>query len=248
MENEVKHRKLIDSFIFYNELSTLNMRLHELDDYVDYFVIVEADLTHAGNPKPLFYDDNKEIFKRFEKKIIHYIVDDIPEPNDSWGREFYHRNAIIRAVSQVPGIQPEDIILMSDADEVPNPEYLNPDRFNDDEIFVFNQRFFYYDFTTENPNGWPGTMSIPYRYFDDIDLNHMRKFKYRSKDKRVTYVPKNVSRDGHAGWHCSCFGGVERIITKLESYSHQRYNRPKYKNPEKIAELIKNKKDLIFRR
>ena len=45
----MKTRKLIDSFIFYNELSTLNMRLHELDDYVDYFVIVEAGLTHSGN-------------------------------------------------------------------------------------------------------------------------------------------------------------------------------------------------------
>ena len=49
----MKTRKLIDSFIFYNELSTLNMRLHELDDYVDYFVIVEAGLTHSGNEKPI---------------------------------------------------------------------------------------------------------------------------------------------------------------------------------------------------
>ncbi len=241
-------RKLIDSFIFFNELSTLNMRLHELDDFVDYFVIVEADVTHAGNAKPLFYGENKAIFKEFADKIIHFVVDDMPEPNDSWGREFHQRNSLIRAVQQVPEIKGEDIVLVSDADEIPSPKYLNRELFDDVQILVFNQRLFYYDFTTEHPNGWPGTMSIPYHYFSDIDLNHMRKYKNRIKDKRVTYVPQKVSREDHAGWHCTCFGGVDRIVTKLESWSHQRYNRPKYKNKEKIAELIKNKKDLIFRR
>lgn len=241
-------RKLIDSFIFYNELATLNMRLHELNDYVDYFVIVEADVTHSGNPKPLFYAENKDRFKAFHDKIIYLLVDDIPEPNDAWGREFHHRNSLIRAVRQVPGINSRDIVLMSDADEVPNPSYLDLERFDDDRIFVFNQRLFYYDFTCENPNGWPGTTSIPYRYFDTIDLNHMRKLKYRSKDSRVTYIPKNVAKNNHAGWHCTCFGGVDRIITKLESYSHQRYNRPKYKNRKVIERLIRDKKDLIFRR
>ena len=244
----MKTRKLIDSFIFYNELSTLNMRLHELDDYVDYFVIVEADITHAGNPKPLYYGDNKDFFKEFEDKIIHFVVDDMPEPNDSWGREFHQRNSLIRAVARVPDIKSEDIVLVSDADEIPNPTYLIREQFDDYRIFVFNQRFFYYDFTTENPNGWPGTMSIPYHYFSDIDLNHMRKSKYRKKDKRVTYLPKKVSREVHAGWHCTFFGGVDRIITKIESWSHQRYNHSKYKNKEKIAELVRDKKDLIFRR
>ena len=244
----MKNRKLIDSFIFFNELSTLNMRLHELYDFVDYFVIVEADVTHAGNQKPLYYGDNKDFFKRFEEKIIHFVVDDFPEPNDSWGREFHQRDALIRAVGVVPDMQPEDIVLVSDVDEVPNPKYLNRDLFDDDQIFVFNQRLFYYDFTTENPNGWTGTMSIPYRYFGNIDLNDMRKTKNRKKDKRVTFMPSKVSRDNHAGWHCTCFGGVDRIITKFESWSHQRYNLPKYKDKEKIAELIENKKDIIFRK
>ena len=242
------HRKLIDAFIFFNEMSTLNMRLHELYDYVDWFVIVEATITHAGDPKPLYYGDNKGLFKQFEDKIIHYVVDDMPEPNDSWGREFYQRDALVKAVRLVPDIQAKDIVLISDADEVPNPKFLNRDRFDDERIFVFNQRLFYYDFTTENPNGWPGTMSIPYRYFADIDLNDMRKYKNRKKDKRVSYVPSKVRRDNHAGWHCTCFGGVDRIITKFESWSHQRYNTAKYKDKEKIAELIRNKEDIIFRR
>ena len=249
------NRKLIDSFIFFNELSTLNLRLHELNDYVDYFVIVEARLTHSGNEKSLYYDDNKVFFEQFADKIIHYIVDDVPEKAKSWRKLFQHRNAIefhqrnaqIEAVSRVPGIKPTDIILTSDADEIPNPKYLRRELFDDERLFVFNQRYFFYDFTCENPRGWPGTMSVPYRYFVDLDLNRMRKTKHRKKDNRVTYTPAQVSRDHHAGWHCSSFGGVDRIVYKLESYAHQQYNQPKFKDKERITELIRDKRDLISR-
>ena len=54
-------------------------------------------------------------------------------------------------------------------------------------------------------------------------------------------------RQDHCGWHCSCFGGVDRIIDKLEAYAHQQYNRPKYKDKKVIEELIRDKKDPIFR-
>ena len=241
------NRKLIDSFTFYNELSTLNMRLHELNDFVDYFVLVEATVTHAGNPKPLFYKANKERFKPFHDKIIHVVIDDMPETNNAWDREMHQRTSLIKAVSLVPDLCAEDIILVSDADEIPNPKYLNRALFDEDKIYVFNQRFFYYDFSCENINGWPGTMSIPYRIFRDTDLNRMRRSKYRRKDKRVTFLPKNMSREDHGGWHCSCFGGVDRIINKLEVYAHTRYNRSKYKNRKVIAGLIRDKKDLVFR-
>jgi beta-1,4-mannosyl-glycoprotein beta-1,4-N-acetylglucosaminyltransferase len=249
------NRKLIDSFIFFNELSTLNLRLHELNDYVDYFVIVEAGLTHSGNKKPMYYNENKAFFEPFADKIIHLMVDDVPQKARSWRKLFQHRNAIefhqrnslIEAVSRVPGIKPTDIVLTSDADEIPNPEYLRRELFDDETIFIFNQRFFFYDFTCENPRGWPGTMSVPYRHFVDLNLNRMRKSKHRKMDKRVTYTPAQVSRDHHAGWHCSCFGGVDRIVTKFESYAHQRYNQPKFKNRESIEERIRAKKDLILR-
>ncbi len=249
------NRKIIDSFIFFNELSTLNLRLHELNEYVDYFIIVEAPLTHSGNKKPLYYDDNKEYFKPFADKIIHHIVDDVPQKAKSWRKLFQHRNAIefhqrlsqIEAVSRIPDIRPTDIILTSDADEIPNPKYLKPELFDDETIFIFNQRFFFYDFTCENPHGWAGTMSAPYGIFVDLDLNRMRKTKNRKGDERVVYTPEQVSRDHHAGWHCSCFGGVDRLVHKIESYAHQRYNQPKYKNKERIEQLIREKKDWILR-
>ena len=251
----MKTRKLIDSFIFYNELSTLNMRLHELDDYVDYFVIVEAGLTHSGNEKPMYYNDNKALFERFASKIIRLMVDDVPKNAKSWRKLFQPRHAIqyrqrqaqIEAVGRVPGISPNDIVLTSDVDEIPNPEYLRQDLFDDDGIIVFNQRYFFYDFTCENPRGWPGTLCAPYRYFVDLDLNRMRKKKYRQKEKRVTYVPSRVSRENHGGWHCSNFGGVDMIITKIEAATHQNYNLPKFKDRERLEEIIRDKKDWVLR-
>ncbi len=240
-------RKLIDSFTFYNELSTLNMRLHELNDFVDYFVLAEATVTHAGNPKPLFYKENEERFKAFHDKIIHVVIDDMPETNDAWDRENHQRTSLIKAVGLIPDISAEDIILVSDLDEIPNPKYLSRALFEDDKIYVFNQRFFYYDFSCENISGWPGTMSFPYHIFTDTDLNRMRKPRVRKRDKRVDYLPVEMSREDHGGWHCSSFGGVDRIIDKLEAYAHQQYNRPKYKDKKVIEELIRDKKDPIFR-
>lgn len=245
---EMMRRKLIDSFTFYNELSTLNMRLHELDNFVDYFVLVEATVTHAGNPKSLFYRDNEERFKAFHNKIIHIVIDDMPESNDPWDRENHQRTCLKRAVSLVPDICATDIILVSDLDEIPNPKYLSRALFDDDKIYVFNQRFFYYDFSCENINGWPGTMSFPYHIFMDIDLNRMRKPRVRKKDKRVTYLPIKMSREDHGGWHCSYFGGANRLIDKLEAYAHQQYNQPIYKDKKVIEGLIRDKKDPIFRR
>jgi len=48
--------KIYDCFIFFNELDLLEIRLKTLDKVVDYFVLVEADKTHRGKKKPLYYE------------------------------------------------------------------------------------------------------------------------------------------------------------------------------------------------
>lgn len=252
----IRGRKIIDGFIFFNELALLNMRLHELNDVVDYFIIVESRLTHAGNPKPLFFDLNKAHFKQFLPKIIHHVVDGKPRPENAWRRLFPHRNAIEfqqraaiqDAVLHVPELSPDDIVLFSDTDEIPNPAYLIADRFSGKNVLVFNQRYFFYDLGCENMRGWPGTIGMTYHQFAAANLNKLRKAKNRAKDSRIINVPEVAEREHHAGWHCSNFGGVEQIITKLESYTHQKYNQARYKNRKEMAENIRKKKDWLQRR
>ena len=70
--------KIYDCFNFFNELDLLEIRLNTLKDSVDYFVIVESNVTHSGQFKPLYYEENKERFKSFEDKIIHYVVMNTP--------------------------------------------------------------------------------------------------------------------------------------------------------------------------
>lgn len=248
-------RKIIDGFIFFNELALLNMRLHELNDSVDFFVIVESRLTHAGNPKPLYFELNRDHFSPFLPKIIHHVVDGRPRPANPWRRLFPHRNAIEfqqraaiqDAVQKVPGLAPDDIVLFSDADEIPNPAYLLRDRFNGDNVIVFNQRYFFYDLGCENLRGWPGTIGMTYHQFARANLNKMRKAKNRAKDARIINVPEVAERECHAGWHCSNFGGVEQIVTKLESYTHQKYNQDRYKDRNVLADNIRNRRDWLQR-
>jgi beta-1,4-mannosyl-glycoprotein beta-1,4-N-acetylglucosaminyltransferase len=67
--------KIIDCFTFYNELKLLEYRLNILYNIVDYFIIVEANQTHQGKSKKLYYNENKNRFEKFQDKIIHIVVD-----------------------------------------------------------------------------------------------------------------------------------------------------------------------------
>lgn len=110
--------KIYDCFTFFNELDLLEMRFNILNDKVDFFVLVEATKTHSGEKKELFFERNRDRFSNFSNKIIHIIVDDLPEikNGDRWLLENFQRDAIMRGLSGCGG---NDIIVISDLDEIP---------------------------------------------------------------------------------------------------------------------------------
>ena len=63
------------------------IRLNILNQYVDYFVLVEATKTFSGQPKPLHFKENKERFKKWEHKIIYYAVTDAPKMKENYERD-----------------------------------------------------------------------------------------------------------------------------------------------------------------
>ncbi len=110
-------RKIVDMFLFADEFSLLSMKLEEMYDWVDHFVLVEAPVTFRGDPKPLHFAENKARFARFADKIVHVVVDTLPEClENAWGRQFYQRDCGLRAVAELCG--DDDIVLVSDTDEV----------------------------------------------------------------------------------------------------------------------------------
>src|SRR5689334_18016752 len=102
---------IYDTFPFYNELDLLEIRLEELDQVADRFVLVEATRTHTNKPKPLYYAENRDRFARFQNRIIHVVLDDMPDTTDAWVLENFQRCGIRRGLT---GCRPDDLILMSD--------------------------------------------------------------------------------------------------------------------------------------
>jgi beta-1,4-mannosyl-glycoprotein beta-1,4-N-acetylglucosaminyltransferase len=123
--------RLYDCFTFFDELDLLEIRLNELYDVVDRFVLVEASSTFQGVPKPLIFEQNKARFARWIDKIKH-VVCDFPDPMPrlssksrkkqgeraiAWDREYYQRNQILRGLADA---RPDDVIMVSDVDEIPS--------------------------------------------------------------------------------------------------------------------------------
>jgi len=114
--------RLYDCVVFNDELDLLEVRLRTAAPYVDVFVIVEATRTFSGDEKPLVFGENRERFKEWHDQIRHIVVDDLPPPVPTrWVSEVFQRDAIRRGLHDA---QPEDIIIVADADELIHPEVL----------------------------------------------------------------------------------------------------------------------------
>src|SRR5690606_38718308 len=138
--------KIYDAVIFFNELELLKIRFEELYDVVDHFVVVEGSLTFTGNQKPLYFAENRHLFSRFEDKIIYVLVEDFPpatsDPQrDSWTREIHQRNGIIRGLCNCAD---EDVIIISDTDEIPRREVIASLPPMKNRIFNLDMQYFRY--------------------------------------------------------------------------------------------------------
>ena len=240
--------KLYDCFIFFNELELLDMRFNILYPYVDHFVIVEATKTHAGKDKPLYFWENSQRFGKFKDKVVHIIVENMPEfpPCGSRiGLEFYQRNQIRRGLYKCAD---NDIIAVSDIDEIPNPLRfyelifcLNAGQ----NLVAFRQLMFYYYLNGFLSNSWYGTRACKFSTLSRQYKSEPNKLRFKGPDLSGGFTPAKVIERG--GWHFSYLGGVNRIIEKLESFSHGEYDNDKYKQGSTIKRKLESGDDLFDR-
>lgn len=222
--------KVYDVFYFFNELDLLEIRLNILNDYVDYFVIIESTESFSGLPHALCYESNKDRFTQWKDKIIYYVVDDFPKDsnllslaqNNSnvgagehyWVREFYQKESAKKALAEL-SLYDEDIIFVSDCDEIWNPLRLKElTNFSNTEIIRPKQLAYYYYLNNRcsEVNGWTGTISAKYKTIKNNCLNDLRT---RSKTK--------YSEVDSGGWHFGFMGGVAGAMKKLTEWQHPAY-------------------------
>lgn len=210
---------IIDCFSFFNELDLLELRLNELRDVVDRFVLVESPVTFSNIAKPLFFRDNKSRFAKFGSRIQHLVADDYPSGRDNWAREYHQRNFAMRALKDCAL---EDIVLVSDVDEIPNPAVFHQLR-KLEGPHALQQDLFYY-FLNFRGGKWDGPVACRFKDLRERDLQSLRSERQK------------LPRIQNGGWHFSYLGGVQRVVEKLEAYAHQEYNKSS----------IKERKNLLF--
>ena len=162
--------KIFDCFMYFDEEIVLDLRLNTLNEYVDYFVIVESSFTHKGEKRNLMFNHQK--FSKFKNKIIYLVYDEEPEnikkvlntDNESEKSIKYILNAAYRENGQrnfiskgIINADDNDLILVSDVDEIPNLENFDVNGIRE-KIILFKQEMFYYKFNLKLPNLiWTGT-------------------------------------------------------------------------------------------
>lgn len=234
--------KIIDCFTFYNELELLTYRLNVLYDVVDYFIIVEATHTHTGKEKPLYFKEHQGLFDTFKDKIIHIIVDDFPHKfpqidfakEEQWVNERFQRNAIIRGFSAIPKMEDDDVIIITDLDEIPDPKTLESIKKGDISVTIncLEMDFYYYNLNNRFESKWRRSKIVRFKNFNEL--------KSTCSDIRLN----NYSNINHGGWHLSYFGDSRFIQNKLLAFAHQELNKECFTDISKIEERVKKGNDL----
>ena len=197
---------IVDTFMFYNELDILQLRLEVLDKYVDKFILVESEVNHVGGKKELFFENNRERYSKWLDKIVHVIVTEAESPTDPnpWSREKYQRSCILRGLDDVPE---NATVMVSDVDEIPDMELLSKVQLPNMcslHMWMFEYSLKYL-FTGEP---WVGTVITNCELFKRVGPNHLR-------DNRWKLNPLL-----YAGWHLSSFGTPEHVCLKMHTFAH----------------------------
>ncbi len=191
---------IYDTFTLFNELDLLELRLSILDPYVDKFVLIESRQTFTGIPKPLYYEENKERFAKWNNKIIHIIAPDIEIKEVAFERHWLCYELMEQEVLKH---DPEDIAFCSDLDEIWNPQILDK---VDDKPHSLAQFNYSYWLNNRSSEQWVGTLMSKIKNIH-VGFNKINRT-----------VKPNILLNG--GWHFTNQGGIEQMIKKIESYDH----------------------------
>lgn len=197
---------IIDCFPFNNELDVLEIRLNILDPYVDKFILVEANKTQSFKEKPFYFEENKQRFSKFLDKIIHVKMEE-QIPKEKWSLENLQRNFILKGLSQL-SLKKDDIVSVSDVDEIWNPNYLNEvkEKLQSKNFISITMDYLVFFLNLETVDkSWVGTVFTSAKNLLQATPQGLRNIK-----DRVETIPS-------AGWHFGYQGGKDLVYEKYFS-------------------------------
>lgn len=228
-------RRVFDGIIFNNELDILEIRWRELDPVVTKFVILESNTTFTGIPKPLYFSLNQARFAFAEKKIVHGVHPGrIASPGtyeDPFALEADQRRTM-NGLLIFAGISNDDLLIMSDADEIPSPHTVKLLQWCDGVPPVLHLELRHYMYSFEFPVDYSSWRATMHAYGPGTLYRHSRQTDLIFAD---------------AGWHCSfCFRQLQEFVFKMTAYSHaDRVKRREYLDPSRIQKIICSGDDLF---
>ena len=226
--------KIVDAFTFFNEVELLCVRLEELYSVVDYFVIVESAQTFAGKAKPFYLDSHTDFLRPFADKIKVVKLRTLPPliedtEVERFRLEAFQRNAIMYGLLDLD-LAPEDIIIISDVDEIPKQSYVSKgliealDHFDAAALMLkYHKHYLDCRVADEHKRPWIGPVAARFSFVAFHSPQQLRRKIAKSGEFYSEVIHgqiKNVRFIKSAGWHLTYFGGREVHDYKLVSFAH----------------------------
>ncbi|KAF8086370.1 hypothetical protein N665_0628s0020 [Sinapis alba] len=226
-------RRVYDAVLFSNELDILAVRWRELYPYITQFVLLESNSTFTGLPKPLVFASHRDEFKFIESRLTYGTLGGrFVKGMNPFYEEAYQRVALDQLL-RIAGITDDDLLLMSDVDEIPSRHTINLLRWCDEIPKILHLRLknylYSFEFLVDNKS-WRASV---HRY----ETGKTRYAHYRQSDEILA----------DAGWHCSfCFRRISEFIFKMKAYSHNdRVRFSHFLNPKRVQRVICKGADLF---
>jgi beta-1,4-mannosyl-glycoprotein beta-1,4-N-acetylglucosaminyltransferase len=214
---------IYDCFTFFNELDLLEIRLEELYNTVDYFVICESTITHTGKSKSLNYLNNSDRYKKYADKIRYVIHNNNNNQivNNPWTVENDQRRFLINGI-KTSEVNDKDVIMISDLDEIPNSNFLKNLFLNINSYsfpLTIGSQLFYGKLTHKvvEPSGcsnWGGTVLV-----DGKTFKEQQDFQFYRDYRNNFTIYKDTG-----SWHFSYMGGENIAMEKIISFAHSEFN------------------------
>ena len=235
---------IYDCFTFFDENEILEIRLNELNKYVDYFIIIEFGQTHQGTLKPKNIDT--KILDKFSSKIRYYFIEKFENINKPHGRDQFQRNYVLKGLFDA---QINDIIIISDIDEIPDLRNFELKKVKE-EIVAFSQSHSMYKLNLLLKKKWIGSKLCKFKKLKSPQwlraLRMNKKYSFFRIDKLLSpryVINSKIVEKG--GWHFGWLRDTSSIIKKIESYAHSEHNTNYYKNNNFIEKCINEKKNFF---